>query len=171
MAMGDNVCALAADTKVETPEGAMAIRSVAGKAISVFTSENGRVRFRMMLDVRKLAEQQPVLKITLENGEAFRTAPQQVLFKKGMVECRADALQTGDALEPAFHYPEQYEFTDDQRAEKHASTAALRVIKVEDGGIADLYTLAVNRTGNFFLTAGALCKAEGTAAATGDGDR
>jgi len=165
--MADTECALAADTKVETPEGAMAIRTVAGKGVSVFTKEDGRVRFRMMLDVRKVAEQQPVLKITLENGAAFRVAPQQVVFKKGMVEARADALQVGDPLEPTFHYPEQYEFKDDTTGVDQTSTEALLVARIEDGGTADLYTLGVNRTGCFFLTAGALCKADGTAAAVG----
>ena len=162
--MSDRVCALAADTKVETPEGAMAIRAVAGKAIAVFTREAGRVRFRMMLDVRKLAEQQPVLKITLETGESFRVAAEQVFYKKGMVECRADALRIGDHLEATFHYPEQYQFIDDTTGETRSSPAALRVTEVGSGGTADLYTLGVKQTGCFFLTAGVLCKAEGTEA-------
>ena len=34
--MGEPVCALAAETKVETPEGGLTIRSVAGKAVAVF---------------------------------------------------------------------------------------------------------------------------------------
>src|ERR1041385_454179 len=111
--MSSEVCAVAADTKVETPEGAMMIRSAAGKAIAVFTREaTGRTRFRMMQDVRKVAEQQPVLTITLENGHTFRVAPQQVLYKKGMIESRADKLQAGDALEPMFDYPAEYRYRD-----------------------------------------------------------
>ncbi len=164
--MSESVCAVAADTKVETPEGAMAIRTVAGKAITVFTRDpSGRVRFRMMLNVRKCAEQQPVLKITLENGQSFRVSGQQVLYKKGMVECRADALQRGDALEPAFHFPQGYSFRDDVSESSTESAAALRVARIEPGGAADLYTLGVNQTECFFLTAGVLCKAEGATAA------
>lgn len=156
-----SVCALAADTKVETPEGAMAIRSVAGKSIAVFTREpQGRVRFRMMQNVRKTAEQQPVLKVTLETGQSFRVASQQVLFKKGMEECAADALQPGDCLEPAFHYPQAYRFTDDTNGSPLDSTASLRVTSIEAGGSADIYALGVNQTGCFFLSAGVLCKAE-----------
>ena len=87
-------CAVAADTKVETPEGGLTIKSLAGKAVAVFTRDgDGRVRFRMMLDIRKSAEQQPVLKITLENEMSFRVGPEQVLFKQGMVEARAAALK------------------------------------------------------------------------------
>lgn len=156
-----SVCALAADTKVETPEGAMAIRTVAGKSIAVFTREpQGRVRFRMMQNVRKTAEQQPVLKITLDTGHTFRVAPEQVLYKKGMVECRADVLQAGDRLEPAFHYPQAYRFTDDASSSEQESNASLRIVRVEPGGSADIYVLGVNQTGCFFLSAGVLCKAE-----------
>ena len=139
----------------------MTIRTVAGKAIAVFTREaNGRVRFRMMQNVRKISEQQPVLKVTLDNGQAFRIAPDQVLFKKGLVECRADALQLGDALEPAFTYPQGYAFKDDRDGIERASGASLLVTKVEPGGTADIYSLGVNQTACFFLSAGVLCKAE-----------
>jgi hypothetical protein len=162
--MSLGVCALAADTKVETPEGAMAIRTVAGKSIAVFTREAaGRVRFRIMQNVRKIAEQQPVLKITLENGQSFRVAPEQVLFKTGIVESRADALAVGDALVPAFHYPQGHQFTEDAGGNAQESTASLRVIHVEPAGTADIYALGVNQTGCFFLTAGVLCKAENAA--------
>ena len=159
--MSDAVCGLAADTKVETPEGALAIRTVAGKAIAVFTRDpSGRVRFRVMQNVRKTAEQQPVLKVTLETGQSFRVAPDQVLFKKGLAECRADALQVGDALEPAFTYPDGYQFADDRTGGERASGARLRVMGIEPGGTADIYSLGVNQTGCFFLSAGVLCKAE-----------
>lgn len=161
--MSAGVCGLAADTKVETPEGAMAIRTVAGKAIAVFTREpSGRVRFRMMQNVRKIAEQQPVLKVVLETGQSFRIAPDQVLFKKGLSECRADSLQVGDALEPAFTYPDGYQFRDDQGGNARASTASLRVTGIEPAGTADVYSLGVHQTACFFLSAGVLCKAEGS---------
>src|SRR5205814_2156907 len=130
--------AVAADTKVETPEGALTIKGLAGKAVAVFTrDDNGRVRFRMMLDIRRSAEQQPVLKITLENGMSFRVGPEQVVFKKGMVETRAAALRVGDTLVPAFHYPEGYRFHEDGSGVERESTASLRVTAVEPGGTAD----------------------------------
>ena len=156
----ESVCALAADTKVETPEGGLAIRSIAGKAVAVFTREpQGRVRFRMMQNVRKTAEQQPIWKVTIENGQSFRVAPEQVVFKRGMVECPAALLQVGDALEPAFHYPVDYHFHDSKGAALR-SAASWRVQSVGPDGTADLYTFGVNRTGSFFVSAGVLCKAE-----------
>lgn len=155
-------CALAADTKVETPEGALTIKSLAGKAVAVFTREPaGRVRFRMMLDIKKSGEQQAVLKITLESGMSFRVAPEQVLFKKGMIEVRAGELKAGDALVPAFHFPEGYRFRADAGGEARESAAAWQVAAVEPGGTADTYTFAVNQTGCFFVSAGVLCKAAG----------
>ncbi len=162
--MSDGVCALAADTKVETPEGSMAIRTVAGKAIAVFTRTlQGRVRFRLMQNVRKTAEQQPVLKITLETGQSFRVAPQQVLYKKGMEECPAAALQVGDLLEAAFHFPQGYQFQDDPSGAAVQSNACWRVTGIEPAGTADLYALSVNQSEWFVLAAGVFCKAEESA--------
>jgi hypothetical protein len=159
--MSEPICALAADTKVETPEGPMTVKGVAGKPISVFTREpSGRVRFRRLLDVHQTAEQQPVLKIALENGHSFRVGPSQVLYKKGMVECRADALVVGDELQSAFHYPEGYRYRDDVANGEPTSNAAWRVASVGPAGAADVYSISVNQTGCFFLSAGVLCKAE-----------
>jgi hypothetical protein len=153
-------CGVAADTKVETPEGALTIKSVAGKAVAVFTRNgDGRVRFRMMFDVNKTGEQQPVLKISLENGLSFRVAPEQVLFKRGMIEARADALRVGDGLVPAFCFPEGYRFHDDGSGSQRESAASLQVAAVEPAGTADIYTLMVNKSDCFFLSAGVLCKA------------
>lgn len=158
------VCALAADTKVETPEGAMTAKTVAGKSIAVFTRDaSGRVRFRQMINARQVGEAQPMLKIVLETGASFRVGPEQILYKKGMVEVRAADLQVGDDLEAAHHYPEGYEYDDQKRGERRASTQAWRVDKIEPAGQADAYSLAVNRTGNFFLASGVLCKADGVA--------
>lgn len=157
----DGCGGLAADAKVETPEGAMTAKGVAGKAIPVFArDESGRVRFRMVVNARKVAEAQPVLKISLENGGSFRVAPTQVLFRKGMEEVAASALQAGDELVAAFHYPEGYGYRDDASAEDRLSAEAWRVVSVEPAGEADLYRFGVGKAGNFFFSAGVLGKAE-----------
>jgi hypothetical protein len=159
--MDHHVCALAAETKVETPEGPLTVRGLAGKSVPAFTrDDNGRVRFRMMQNIRKVAEQVPVLKITLETGGSFRVAADQVLYRKGMVETRAADLGGDDSLEPMFHYPEGYQYRDSDTGAECESTQAVRVVGVEDGGSADVYALAVSRTGCFFVAAGILCKAE-----------
>jgi hypothetical protein len=159
--MAQQCSAVAADTKVETPEGSMTIKAVAGNAIAVMTrSADGHHIFRLMKHVEKTAEQQPVLKFTLENGRSFRLAPEQIVFKAGMIESRAGELTVGDALEPAFSFPAGYVYRDDQGSER-TSAGAVAVTKIEPGGAADLYRLAVNQTGTFFLSAGVLCKADG----------
>ena len=67
-------CAVAADTKLETPEGPLTIKTVGASPTSVMTrTDDGRVRFAMSSDVRKFADAQPVLRITLENGRVQQT--------------------------------------------------------------------------------------------------
>ena len=155
-------CELAADTKIETPEGALTVKSVAGKAVAVFTRDDGgRTRFRMIHDARKIADRQPVLTITLENGLAFRVGVAQVLYNRGMEEARADVLIAGDELEPAFHFPSGYRFHDDTHDCERESSRSWRVARVEPGGDADLYCFGVHKAANFFLSAGVLAKADG----------
>lgn len=153
-------CGIAAETKVETPEGSMTIRACAGKAIPVLTrSDENAILFRMMLEVRKVADDHPVLKVTLENGESFRIAPEQILVQADEQAVAAAGLKAGIALLPAFHYPQGYGYRSDGGAEC-VSDHALKVVRVEPAGTAEVYALGVNQTGCFFLAAGVLCRAE-----------
>lgn len=154
-------CGLAAETRVETPEGPMVIRTIAGKSVPVLSlNEQGAILFRMMTNVRKVAEQQPVVKVTLETGQSFRVAPSQLLLTRAMESIAASSLTPGIWLKPAFHYPEGYRYRSDGDAEVE-SRSALRVTAAEPGGAADIYAFGVHQTGRFFLTAGVLCQAEG----------
>lgn len=153
-------CAIAGDTKVETPEGSMTIKSCAGKAIPVLTrTPDSAILFRMMRDVRKVAEEHPVLRITLETGASFRVAPEQLLVQADGQTIPAAAAQPGTALLPAFHYPTGYAYTADN-GEARVSDRALKIRSVEPAGAAEVYTLGVNQTGAFFLAAGVLLQAE-----------
>jgi hypothetical protein len=154
--------AVAADTKVETPEGSMTIRGAAGQAIAVLSrDDHGHHIFRLMKDIEKAVEAAPVVKIVLENGRSFRLGGEQIVFKLGMQEARADELKAGDLLEPAFAFPAAYVYRDDNGTDA-ISSGGVAIRSVEPGGTADLYRLAVNQTGTFFLSAGVLCKADGT---------
>jgi hypothetical protein len=160
--MTETPCAVAADTKVETPEGPLTIRSLASKAAPVMTrTPDGEVRFAMLKEVRKLEGARPVLRITLENGLSFRVAASQVLLKKSFVEARADALRAGDELQPLYSFPEGYVFRSDD-GEERTSRGSLAVQAIAEDGEADVYSFRVNRTGVFALSAGVLGKAEGT---------
>lgn len=153
-------CGVAADTKVETPEGSMTVRACAGKAIPVLTrNAENQVLFRMMRDVRKVADAHPIVAVTLETGESFRVAPEQVLFGADMHPIPASQLAEGVGLMPAFHFPAGYRYRADEGDER-VSDRALRVARVEPGGTAEVYALGVNQTACFFLAAGVLCEAE-----------
>jgi hypothetical protein len=159
--MSTSPCAVAADTKVETPEGPLPIRSLATTPAAVLTrTDAGLVRFAMIRAVRKADAAEPVVRITLDNGLAFRVGPGQVVLKKGMVETPAGALRVGDELEPIFSFPEGYTYrTDDQR--EVVSRASTVVTSIEPGGEAEVFSFSVNLTGRFALSCGVLAKADG----------
>jgi len=154
-------CAVAADTKIETPEGALTVKGLAGKSVPVFTrDQNGRVRFRLAQGIRKVAEQQAVWKVVLENRQSFRVGASQLLYKQGMVATPVESIVVGDILEPAFFFPSDYEYRDDRENSQRKSTGGWRVMEVGPAGSADLYSFSVQNTGTFFLTAGVLATAE-----------
>ena len=158
------ICAIAADTKLETPEGPLTVKTVGGSPTSVMTrTDEGHVRFAMTRNVRKVADAQPVVRIALENGRAFRVGPEQILFAANLVEVRAGALRAGDELLNVFAFPAGYDYqTDDGKARTSQGTVA--VAAVEPGGEADLFSLTVERTGRLVFSAGVLGKAESASA-------
>ena len=81
----------------------------------------------MLGDPRVVGASAPVVRVTLANGASFRVGTEQIVFKKGMVECRAADLAPGDALVPAFTYLEGYEYRDDASASTFTSAASLLV--------------------------------------------
>lgn len=141
----------------------MTIRACAGKGIPVLSkNDDGAVLFRMMRDVRKILDAHAVLRVTLENGASFRVAPEQILYRADERPVAASSLVPGAPLLPAFSYPRAYEYRTDE-GEDRTSDQALKVLRVEAGGEAELYAFEVNQTGRFFLAAGVLCAAEGGA--------
>src|SRR5262249_7218770 len=88
--MSNEMCAVAGDTKVETPEGPLAIRTLVTTPTAVLTrTDAGVVRFAMMRGVQKADGMRSVVRVTLDNGLSFRVAPSQILLKRGMVEVAA----------------------------------------------------------------------------------
>jgi hypothetical protein len=151
---------IAADTKLETPEGPLTIKTVGNSPTSVMTrTDDGAIRFTMSTEVRKVGEAQPVLRIALENGRALRVAPDQILLREGGQETRAADLRAGDELLNAFAFPVGYEYRTDA-GEARVSNGAVKVASVEPGGEADLYTLKVPRTGRFVFSSGLIGKAD-----------
>jgi hypothetical protein len=151
---------IAADTKLETPEGPLTIKTVGASPTSVMTMlDDKSIRFALSTDVRKVADAQPVLRIALENGRVMRVAPEQVLLKHGFVEARAADVRAGDELMNAFAFPEGYEYRTDA-GETRISNGTVKVVSVEPGGEADLYSLKIARSGRFVFSSGVIGKAE-----------
>jgi hypothetical protein len=117
------------------------------------------VRFAMIKDVRKQDGPQPVLRITLSNGSAFRVGLDQVVLKRGMEDAAARDLRIGDELEAVFAFPDGYTYQTDD-GQTATSRAALAVTAIDPAGEAELYSFGVNRTGRFVFAAGVFGKAE-----------
>jgi hypothetical protein len=159
--MSGSPCAVAAETKLETPEGPLTMRTVAKTPCSVFTrTDEGQVRFHMTKAARLLGEAQPVLRVTLENGLSLRVGPDQILVAGDGAEVRAADLHPGTELASIFAFPAGYTYRADDGREL-TSRGTLTVQSVEPGGEADLFSFRVNRSGRFAFSAGVLGKAEG----------
>lgn len=151
---------IASDTKLETPEGPLTIKTVGNSPTAVMTrADDGSIRFAMSTDVRKVGEAQPVLRIALENGRALRVAPDQILLREGLAETRAADLRAGDELLNAFAFPAGYEYLTDA-GEARVSNGTVRIKAIEPGGDADLYSLRIPRTGRFVFSSGVIGKAD-----------
>jgi hypothetical protein len=158
--MGEPVCAVAADTKLETPEGPMTIGALARTPASVFTRmPDGKIRFAMLRDITKVAEQQPVVRVRLASGLAFRVARSQALVKPDGGEVAAGALRAGDELSLGFAFPAGYAYRPDGGGEATAS-GGVAVTAVEEAGAADVYTFRVNGSDRFLFSAGVLGRCE-----------
>jgi len=155
-----SVCALAGETKVETPEGPMALRSVVGKMVPVFSRDpNGRVRFRPMLDVRPIEGPRAVIRVVLDNGLSFLAGEEQRVFPIDGEPIPVRDLTPGTVLLSAFHYPRGYRF---RRADgnEEVSAGGWRVVHLERQGEAQVFSLRVPPEDCFFVTAGVLCQSE-----------
>src|SRR4029453_6897161 len=151
--MSNTACAVAADTKLETPEGPLTIKTVGASPTSVMTvTDDGTVGVALSTEVHKVADAQPVLRITLENGRALRVGAEQILLKEGRQEVRAADLRAGDELLNNFAFPAGHEFVT-ASGETRTSNGTVKIVSVEPGGEADLYSLKISRTGRFVFSA------------------
>jgi hypothetical protein len=154
-------CAVAADAKLETPEGPLTMRTVAKTPCSVLTrTASGEVRFRMTHDARSLGDPVPVLRITLAGGLSFRVGAAQVLLRPDGGEVQAAALRPGEEVASAFVFPAGYAYrTDDGKEE--VSTGGVRIAAVRPDGEAELFSFRVNQAATFAFSSGVLGKAAG----------
>src|SRR5262249_36258117 len=147
------------DTKLETPEGPLTMRTIAKTPCSVLTrTDDGLTRFHMIVSPEQIEAAQPVVRVALAGGRALRVGPDQIFFGEGMREIRAGDLKVGDELMSVFAFPAGYTYrTDDGREE--VSRGTVKVESVSPAGEADVFRFRVNVTGRFAFSAGVLGKA------------
>ncbi len=149
-------CAIAADTKLETPEGPITVKTVLKSPTAVMTrTDDGALRFAMTTDAQIVAEAAPVLKITLDNGLSLRVGPDQLLLAQGMRAVAAKDLQPADRLESAFAFPPGYAYKTDA-GEERVSDGTVGVVTIEPAGEAEVHSMRVPRTGRFVFSAGVI---------------
>ena len=154
-------CAVASDTKLETPEGPLTVKTVGNSPTPVMIcGDDGHHAFAMTSDVRVIAATQPVLRITLDNGRSLRVGAEQLLWGPDGRTRRAGDLQAGDALLSAFAFPVGYNYRTDAGGLR-VSDGCVAVASIGDGGSADLYTLRLNRDARFVFSCGVLGSAAG----------
>lgn len=147
-------CMVAADTKLETPEGPLTIKSVGAAPTPVMTrTAEGAVRFAMSSAVRVVAAAQPVLRLTLANGRSLRVGAEQRLLGPGAAPRRAGDLAAGDALLDVFAFPAGYTYQTDA-GEARVSDGCVAITAVAAAGAADCWALSVAHTGCFVFSAG-----------------
>lgn len=149
---------LTGEALVEAIDGPAKVGTLEGKSMPILTRlPNGKLGFRMMGKFAKSAAPVAVLRVTFENGQSVRVGPEQVFFKKGMVEIAAASLVPGDAVEPAWDYRDGYAPPD--LSGRRPADGTLRVAAVAPDGDAEVFSAPIRETGRFFLTCGALLKA------------
>ena len=114
----------------------------------------------MIKEARKIADAQPVVRITLAGGSSFRVGASQIVYARGMIETAAGNLRPGDELEAIFAFPDGYVYRTDG-GEELTSRASIVVSAVAPAGEASVFAFRVNRIGRFAFAAGVLGKAEG----------
>jgi len=152
-------CALAADAKLETPEGPLTVKTVGVSPTPVMVlgaeGHHGLAEhaFVMSEDVRVVATAHPVLRLVLDNGRAVRLGADQVLLDGSGGARRAGDLVDGARLRSAFAFPVGYEYRTDAGA-SCISDGCVGVASIGDGGTADIYSLRLGRGRRFVLSCG-----------------
>jgi hypothetical protein len=137
---------------VETAEGPVQMSETPNKGFAVLTRlPSGALGFRQLI---KLVTRGPVplVRVVLSSGHEVVTGRGHPFYRAGMQPVAAGDLAPGDDLETAFRYPEGYSPPD-----VDATSAPIRVVRVEAAGEGEVMTGTVRDTHALFVTAGVLC--------------
>lgn len=156
---------LSPEALVETIDGPVRIVELVGKVMPVLTRAPGKpFGFRMMREIRQLAEAVPLLRLRNDEGQEVVVGADHVFVRMDGSEVRAGDLRTGERLAQSWTYDAGYLLPD---AEEYAAgrrgqewVAGVHVRSVEPAGEGPVIGLSVNETKAYYLTFGARCRAQ-----------
>ncbi|MEW6270487.1 MAG: hypothetical protein AB1689_14445 [Thermodesulfobacteriota bacterium] len=142
----------------------MRIVELVGKVMPVLTRfRDGRLGFRMMREIRPI-EETDLVELVNGDGQRVRLGAEHVLVREDGSEVKAADVRPGERLEPGWTYEAGYvpadapEYAPDVRGKPWQR--ALVVTGVTGGGRGTVIGFSVNETKRYFLTFGALSRAQ-----------
>jgi len=155
---------LAADALVETIDGPVEIVKLAGKVMPVLTRfQDGALGFRMMTAIRQL-EDGELFDLTNVDEQRVRLGGDHVLVREDGSEVRVRDVRPGERLHPGWTYVTGYTPPD---APEYAATVrgrpwdrAVVVTAIRSVGTGAQFGFSVNETKRYFLTFGAMSRAQ-----------
>lgn len=155
---------LAEDALVETIDGPVEIVKLVGKVMPVLTRfRDGALGFRMMREIRQL-EDGDLVELVNSDQQRVRLGADHVVVREDGSEVRVGDLEPGARLEPSWTYPDGYTPPDAPEYSPGIRGISWRraviVTAVNMLGVGPLYGASVNETKRYFLTFGALSRAQ-----------
>jgi hypothetical protein len=155
---------LAEDALVETIDGPVEIVKLVGKVMPVLTRfRDGALGFRMMREIRRL-EDGDVYELVNSDEQRVRLGGEHVVIADDGAEVQVRGLKAGARLEPSWTYvagyapPNAPEYSPAARGRPWPR--AVLVESVAPVGRGALFGFSVNETKRYFLTFGALSRAQ-----------
>ena len=155
---------LAEDALVETIDGPVEIVKLVGKVMPVLTRfRDGALGFRMMREIRQLDDGE-LIELVNADEQRVRLGAEHVLVREDGSEAKVRDVKPGDRLQPSWTYeagytpPDAPEYAPDARGKSWQR--AVVVTRVSPVGLGALFGFSVNETKRYFLTFGAMSRAQ-----------
>ena len=155
---------LAADALVETIDGPVEIVKLVGKVMPVLTRfRDGALGFRMMTAIRQL-EDGELMELTNADEQRVCLGVDHVLVREDGSEVRARDVRPGERLHPGWTYvagytaPDAPEYSPDMRGQPW--DRVVLVTSIRSVGHGQQFGFSVNETKRYFLTFGAMSRAQ-----------
>ena len=155
---------LAADSLVETIDGPVEIVKLVGKVMPVLTRfRDGALGFRMMREIRELDEGD-LYELVNSDEQRVRLGADHILVREDGSDVRVAEVRPGDRLHPGWSYvagytpPDAPEYAPDVRGQPF--DRAVVVKSIAPAGRGQQFGFSVNETKRYFLTFGAMSRAQ-----------